>query len=390
MKFKLEDVCHLQIGKTPRRDVNKYWGKGHSWVSISDMKSKILYSTKEEITESAVKESGCKLITKGSLLMSFKLSIGKLAFAGKDLYTNEAIIGLQIKDKEKLFPEYLYYVLKNIPLIGSNNAAMGATLNKESLRILKIPIPEKLSEQIHIANILSKAESLIEQRKQSIALLDEYLKSVFLEMFGQVEKFNWKTINEIKGEEKYSLSSGPFGSSLTSQHYKENGVIILRGTNITSGTLDLKNVKFISEEKAIELKRSEIKPGDIVIVAVGSSGKALMIPLSLPRAIMSQNFNKISPNKKIINSTYLEFCVNSDIVQRQFKTQITDTVRTFLSLTSIKEIRIPVPPIESQNKFEKIVSNIYTLKSHYKISLQELEKLYGSLSQRAFIGELII
>src|ERR1700761_7243955 len=99
-KYRLEEVCTIQIGKTPRREVSKYWGKGYSWVSISDMKAKFITSTKEEITETAIRECGCKLIPKGTLLLSFKLSIGKLAFAGKNLFTNEAIVGLQIKDPQ--------------------------------------------------------------------------------------------------------------------------------------------------------------------------------------------------------------------------------------------------------------------------------------------------
>jgi type I restriction enzyme S subunit len=119
-------------------------------------------------------------------------------------------------------------------------------------------------------------------------------------------------------------------------------------------------------------------------VAVGSSGKALLVPSFLPRAIMSQNFNKITPNRSLVDPVYLEFCINDRIVQHQFKKKITDTVRTFLSLTSIKEIKIPVPPLELQKRFAQIVGKTETIKAQYLNSLQELENLYGNLSQRAF------
>ena len=112
--YKLEDICNIQIGKTPKREVPAYWGTGYSWVSISDMKSRVISTTKEEITEKAIKECGCKLIPKGTILLSFKLSIGKLGYAGKDLFTNEAIVALGIRDYQVLHPDYLYYVLKNI------------------------------------------------------------------------------------------------------------------------------------------------------------------------------------------------------------------------------------------------------------------------------------
>src|SRR5690606_4121858 len=115
-KYRLADICEIQIGKTPRRSVGKYWGEGHPWVSISDMRSRTITETKEQITNIAVEDCGCKMVAKGTILLSFKLSIGKVAFAGMNLFTNEAIAALPIKRPELIHPNYLYYALKNIPL----------------------------------------------------------------------------------------------------------------------------------------------------------------------------------------------------------------------------------------------------------------------------------
>ncbi|MCZ8356192.1 MAG: restriction endonuclease subunit S [Cyclobacteriaceae bacterium] len=287
------------------------------------------------------------------------------------------VLTLKNKKDNALF---YYYFLKSIKIVDK-----GYSRHFKYLKEKKLPVAD-YSDQLHIANILSKAESLIAQRKESIRLLDEFLKSTFWELFGNGQNFEWELIEEVASKEKYALSSGPFGSNLTSQHYTDTGVTILRGTNITSGKLDLSNIKYISEEKAIELKRSEVKPNDVVIIAVGSSGKALLIPPTLPRATMSQNFNKITPDKSKVEPIFLEYCINSNIVQSQFRKKITDTVRTFLSLTSIKEIKIPVPPLELQTQFAQIVEKTEVLKTQYQQSLQELENLYGSLSQKAFRG----
>jgi type I restriction enzyme S subunit len=207
-------------------------------------------------------------------------------------------------------------------------------------------------------------------------------------MFGDSDRFEQKLISDIASDKKYSLSSGPFGSNLTSKHYTDTGVVILRGTNVTSGVLDLTKVKYVSESKAKELKRSELTPGDVVVVAVGSSGKALRIPDNLERAIMSQNFNKITPNTNIVSALYLQFCFNSQLVQNQFKKEMTDTVRTFLSLTKIKRVTIPVPPIELQNQFAERVQAIQVQKTQAQASLVQAEDLFNSLLQRAFKGEL--
>ena len=290
------------------------------------------------------------------------------------------------------FSKYVYFFLRSLEgkkqILNDFRGATVGGISRQFIESAKIPLPP-LDDQIRIAIVLTRVEKLIAKRKESIEALDEFLKSTFLEMFGIASKFEWKTIGSIADKKKkYSISSGPFGSNLTSKHYMNSGVVVLRGTNISSGKLLLEEVKYISEEKADELKRSELKPNDVVIIAVGSSGKAFKIPEGIPKMIMSQNFNKITGDLSIINPIYLESCINSEYVQGQFKKQITDTVRTFLSLTKIIRVRIPVPPLPLQNQFATIVEKVEVIKAKYNQSLTELENLYGSLSQRAFKGEL--
>ena len=385
---RLDKLCDIIIGRTPSRSNKAYWGKGGTWVSISDLKSKYITETKEEITKLGIEKSRSKLISKGTLLLSFKLSIGKLAFAGKDLYTNEAIVALPILDSTVIDKDYLYYALRHIPLIGGNQAAMGKTLNKKSLSALEIPYPKSLSDQKRIAKVLSDCEQLIAWRKESIQLLDEYLESVFLEMFGDRTKFGKEKIKEIAADSKYSISSGPFGSSLTSKHYVDQGVLVLRGKNVAKGNLNLSDSKFVSEEKAESLKRSAIYPDDIVIVAVGSSGMAYKIPPDFPNAIMSQNFNKITCDKNKVIPTFLEYMINSEIVQSEFRKVMVDAGRSFLSLTNIKNIEVPIPEIKDQLEFENIVNKIDSIKLDLNNSLNDLQSLYGSVFQKAFKGEL--
>ena len=130
---KLSSLLDISIGRTPSRNRPEYWGKGHPWVSIRDLNSKTVTDTKEQITDIGIKEARCKLVKKGTLLFSFKLTIGKMAFAGCDLFTNEAIAAFSIKDEDKLNPEFLYFALQSATYGGSNQAVMGKTLNSKSL-----------------------------------------------------------------------------------------------------------------------------------------------------------------------------------------------------------------------------------------------------------------
>lgn len=387
---KLGVICNIEIGRTPSRNQPKYWGNGYSWLSIADMKNlKFLSDTKEQVTELAIGECNMKLVPLGTLLFSFKLSVGKVGIASKDLFTNEAIAALKIKSEKEVYQPFLYHALRSLNFDGKGDRAVkGITLNKAKLRELLIPLPP-FPEQKRIAEILDKADALCRKNKQLMAAYDELLQATFLDMFGDattnLKGWNRKMLNELVDDSiKYSLSSGPFGSSLTSVDYVDNGVPILRGLNVSSGYLDMTNVKYISELKARELIRSEVHPADIVIIAVGSSGKALMIPNSLKRAIMSQNFNKITVNQKIILPIFLEFSLNDRDVQEQIKRKMSDTVRTFFSLTNMKELQVICPPINLQNQFVKIVENIEAQKVLVKQSLQESEDLFNGLVQKAF------
>ncbi|MBX7303977.1 restriction endonuclease subunit S, partial [Clostridium chauvoei] len=179
---KLNELCEINIGKTPSRSKSQYWGEGINWLSISDLKDKFIRKTREQITNEAISECNMKIVPKDTVVMSFKLSIGKTAILKEDMYTNEAIANFPIKNKE-LFPEYLYYAIKTLNFDNTDRAVMGATLNKTKLNQLRIPYC-KLEEQKKIVEILDKAQELIDKRKEQIQALDELVKSQFIEMFG--------------------------------------------------------------------------------------------------------------------------------------------------------------------------------------------------------------
>lgn len=297
-----------------------------------------------------------------------------------------------LPSEEVLDRTYLWAILISPNFVSWASAnTSGANLPRldpDLLKTYQLPLPP-LPEQKRIATILEKADRLRRLRRYALELSSTYLQAVFLEMFKDAEnKFEIVTIEDIASQRKYALSSGPFGSNLTSAHYSPQGVIILRGLNISGSELNLDDVKYVNEEKALELSRSEVRPGDIVVVAVGSSGLACQIPATLPRAIMSQNFNKITPDLHKIDPTFLEYIINSRAVQKQLYQEITDTVRTFLSLTKLKSIKIPLPPLSLQQKFAAIVQKYKHLRSQQREALRQAEHLFQTLLHQTFEGEL--
>jgi type I restriction enzyme S subunit len=151
---RIGEISQIAMGRTPPRLNQAFWGRGYKWLSIADLKSKIVSTSHEEITELAA--SMMTIIPKGTLLMSFKLSLGRLCFAGCDLFTNEAICSF---NKLEANADFLYYVLgrTDFSLYGKQ-AVKGYTLNKESLNLIKVHLP-LMPEQSAIAAVLSDMDA---------------------------------------------------------------------------------------------------------------------------------------------------------------------------------------------------------------------------------------
>jgi type I restriction enzyme S subunit len=162
---RLGEICDISMGRTPPRLNSAFWGQGYKWLSIADLKTKVVTESKEEITPLATADM--EVIRKGTLLMSFKLSIGRLCFAGCDLYTNEAICSF---NNLKANVDFLYYILgrTDFSLYGKQ-AVKGYTLNKESLKQVEVRLPPTTDEQIAIAEILSEMDTEIAALEAKLA-----------------------------------------------------------------------------------------------------------------------------------------------------------------------------------------------------------------------------
>ncbi|MDN3390718.1 restriction endonuclease subunit S [Pseudoalteromonas sp. APC 3691] len=389
---RLSNILDITMGKTPARKDPNYWGKGHKWVSIRDLKQKVITETKEEITDLALKKTGIKQVAKGTLLFSFKLTIGKMAFAGTNLYTNEAIAAFVIKDPKILDSNYLYYALKSANLVGSNQAAMGKTLNSKSLAAIEIPLPDDINDQKRIAHLLGKVESLINQRKQNIQQLNDLLKSVFLDMFGDPKSnphnFPIRILSSFYVNPKEGTKCGPFGSALKKDEYVSSGVSVWNMDNIDpKGRMISPFRMWITSEKYADLSSYSVIDGDIVISRAGTVGKMCVAKMNGVPSIISTNLirlrfgNELRPLYFVSLMTYCKSRVGRLKVGP-------DGTFTHMNTGILDKLEFPYPPLELQDKFENIVKKTEEIRTNYELSLIDLETLYSSLSQKAFKGEL--
>ena len=359
MRVKLKDIFDLQMGKTPSRSNLEYWNTtDYKWISIADLTktSKYIFETKEYLSKSAIKDSGIKVIPANTVVMSFKLSIGKTAITKEDMYSNEAIMAFKDKHVINIIPEYIFYLFKYKNWEeGSNKAVMGKTLNKATLSEIEVEICS-IEKQRQIVNILDKIMSAVDGRKQELQLLDELIKARFVEMFGDpvANDKGWKT--------KPLLDMGKCKNGMNF-HYDDSGVeISCLGVGDFKDLSVIDNTKKLSIVSLNEMPSEEylLKDGDIVFVR--SNGNRDLVGRSL--AIYPGN----------LPTTFSGFCIRYRIHDDEI------TVPYLLRVLKMESMRkkmagrganiqnlnqqilgtlvIPVPPIELQNQFVDFVRAI--------------------------------
>lgn len=297
--------------------------------------------------------------------------------------------------KNVLHGDYLLHFLKHDSFQRQKNklctGAIQSAISNKGISKIFVPVTE-YEDQIQIANFLSKAEKLINQRKESIELLDEYLKSTFLEMFG----------SNYYSEKKWDIE--PFGNfieTLTDYHANGSYESLKKIVTLTKDpdyalmvrTTDLENNNFtvdcnyIDERAYHFLEKSKVFGGEIIINKIGSAGKVYMMPfLNRPVSLGMNAFLLRFDNR--LNNLFTFFLLKSSFAENEIQKHVKGAVTKTITKDAIRKIKIPVPPILLQNQFAQIVEKTEALKTQYQQSMQELENLYGSLSQKAFNGEL--
>lgn len=312
------------------------------------------------------------------------VGFGKIGFIGS------TIALLRINEPDKYDCVFLGYLLKNNHQF-LRNTSTGATIphiNRSALESIKVP-NLTIQDQQKIAYILSKAEALIQKRKETISLLDEFSKSTFLDMFGD-------PVKNPKGWEKEKLRSF-FSSEPQNGLYKHGseygeGIKILRIDSFYDGMIkDLNTLKRV-KLKSDEVEKYSLNPNDIVINRVNSReylGKVGLIPLIKEKIVFESNMMRFSVQESLINPVFLIHLLTTSYVKRQILKFAKDAAnQSSINQQDVKNIEIIIPPNNLQNQFAKIVEKVENLKKKHEESLKEIENLYQSLLQRAFKGEL--
>lgn len=391
---KLGEVCEINIGRTPERGNFKMWDKekktDNVWLSIADLnnteKGYISDST-EYVSDNAVPKM--KLVKANTLLMSFKLTIGRCAITKRDLFTNEAIAALPILDKNlDLF--FLKYYLENFDwakLTEGDVKVKGKTLNKEKLKEVPITLPP-LEEQKRIVKILDEKLAMLETVKANAKAKLQNAKDLFQ---SQLTKVFSNTTWEKKrlGDCTSIIGDGLHGTP----KYDENGnYYFINGSNLT-----ITDIVFTPETKRVneteyQKYKVELNENTVFLSINGSTlGKRTAFYNNEP-VILGKSACYINVKSNTLNKYFLRHFLSSDIFQEYAWKEKTGAAIPNLGLKAMRDLKIPLPPLSEQKRIveqlDSLSEKTKALQDIYKKILLDCDELKQAFLQKAFEGEL--
>lgn len=189
------------------------------------------------------------------------------------------------------------------------------------------------------------------------------------------------TVGEIAAPVRNAIADGPFGSNLKLSDYVDVGVPVLQGKNITDDKFQWFDVRFIAPAKADELRRSRVRVGDILVVKIGSIGYSAVIPdlHGFETAIIPANLAKITPDPHAVDTEYLHRWLSSPSAKRYLIGAASKTAQPALSLTKIKNLPVPLPPLPEQRRIAAILDRAEALRTKRRAAIAQLDTLAQSI-----------
>lgn len=377
---RFDEVFDLQMGKTPDRKNPEYFGGNNVWVSIRDLGDKEIADSNEHITDLAVSNSNIRKVKRGTVIMSFKLTVGKCGIAATDLYTNEAIMAFNTKESFDINSSFLYYYLQCYHWVGSNKAVMGTTLNKATISKQYISIPP-LSTQLAIVSELDKINELIRLKKEQLKDFDNLAQSLFYEMFGdpvENEK-GWevKKLGEI-GEVK----TGNTPSRSNDNFYNEKFIEWIKTDNIRNEQMNPTTAAEYLSRDGAECGRIVSKGSILVACIAGSLSSIGKCCITTKNVAFNQQINAITPYGDFCNSIYLYELIRNSY--KYIQQNATTGMKHILSKSIFEKMKFPLPPLSLQRLFAQRIEQIEREKSEVQKSIQDLETLLASRMQYWF------
>lgn len=379
-RYKLGEICEIVSGSTPKTGVAEYWDGDVKWITPAELndESYIISDSVRKITEQAVKKTGLTSFPAGTVILSSRAPIGKVAIAGCEMYCNQGFKNLICS--EKINNRYLYWFLKgNTEYL--NSLGRGATfkeISKQIVSAIEINVPD-ISRQEEVVCQLEKVSKIIQLRKQELQKLDELIKARFVDLFGDtvLNPFGWE--KELLG----TICDVRDGTHDSPQYF-DIGFPLVTSKNVTGGIIDLTDCSLICEKDYNKInERSKVDIGDIIMPMIGTVGKPVIVDIEPNFAIKNVSLIKFKSDSKVLN-IYIRALLQSDYFDDAVLSKVRGGTQKFISLGDIRKLEILVPPLELQEQFAAFVEQTDKSKVAVQKALDETQTLFNSLMQEYF------
>lgn len=390
---KLGELVTIKGGGTPSKKIEEYWNGDIPWASVKDLKSNEISKTVDTITELGVNNSATNVIPAGTILTATRMALGKFAINTIDMAINQDLKALFINDNKIVDRDFLIRFLESkaqfIDSEGKGATVKGITL--DFLKSLEIPLPP-LDEQKRIAAILDKADAIRRKRQQAIKLADDFLRSVFLDMFGD-------PVTNPKGWEVKPIKNGlkevKSGWSAKGESFpcKEGEVGVLKISAVTSGVFKPLENKFVKRELTEGKKLVFPSKGDLLFSRANTRelvAATCIVTESRKDVFLPDKLWKVTADSSLLLPEFLHFMIQQPRFKNSLTSQATGTSGSMLNISKAKfENSMGIyPSIEMQAKFKAVFWKVNSLLEVINISSSKLSDGFNSLSQKAFAGEL--
>ncbi len=295
--------------------------------------------------------------------------------------------------RAKLERGFLYAVLLSPRFVSwASQNVSGANLPRLALDRLmeyEFELPN-LTEQKRIAAILERADRLRRLRRHGLEMAETVLALAFRKMFVETaQKYPVQTVEDLLFDRQGAIRTGPFGSQLLHSEFTDSGIAVLGIDNVVANRFRWDERRFITAEKYASLKRYTVSPGDVLISIMGTCGRCAIVPNYIPTAINTKHLCCITLDKGKCLPTFLHACfLHHPAVLKRLGVSEKGAIMPGLNMEIIKDVPIPLPPLEAQRQFALIVKRTERFTDIHCELLRQVEHLFQTLLHRAFTAGL--
>lgn len=380
---KLGEVCEVVSGSTPQTNVPEYWGEGHYWVTPAELNDTIVYidKTERQITDEALTKTKLRLLPVGTVLLSSRAPIGKVAITKTEMYCNQGFKNCICSDS--IYNKYLFYFLR-LKKEYLNSLGRGATfkeISKSIVESITIPLPPK-STQLSIVSELDKINELIRLKKEQLKDYDNLAQSIFYEMFGDPVE-NEKEWEVKKIGDLAIVKTGPFGSMLHKEDYITDGIPLVNPIHMKNFKI-VPDMEFtISKEKACELENYMLQNNDVVFARRGDIGRCAIVS-EIEKGYLCGTGSLFVRFTEDIESVFIMYIIRSESFSKHLVSKAKGATMLNINSNTIADLEIPLPPLPLQHLFAQRIEQIERQKSAVQKSITDLETLLASRMQYWF------